>query len=160
MDWEEVNKALTTYDDGTWDYEAFQIKTFLEIMEELGWPPVYMIPPEQFRAYDGKALDSTTYGEAANYYPIITIRSDLEGKIRENTIYHEIAHHLWPWKPHWWIDIFGEKMAGGGGMGWYARHYKKTPDDLPPRQKLVKMARRQADKLKEIYKIKRTKKRK
>lgn len=134
-------------------------RMFLRILKELGWPPIYLIPPEQYEQFEGEALSNVTWGYAAIYYPVITIHPDIGDKATENTIYHEIAHHLWPWRPHWWIDVFGEKMAGGGGRGWWAKSYNKTFDDLPPREKLVKMARRQAEKLKTRYILKRPNKR-
>jgi hypothetical protein len=134
------------------------MRGFLKIMEELGWPPVYLIPSKQYQQFAGEKMSrSTTWGYAAEEYPVITVLSGLRGKSRDNVIYHEIAHHLWPNKPHWWIDIFGEKMAGGGGRGHWAYTYGKTLDDLPDRETLVKMARKQSARLMKKYKVRHVK---
>lgn len=134
-------------------------KGFMKIIKELNYPPIFLIPPKQFEMLDGEdrkeenRLDTETLGIAAVQYPVIAIRDDIGGKTLENTIYHEIAHHLWPWRPHWWIECFAEKMAGGGGRGIYSKKYGHSPDDLPSRAHLLKMARRQAEKLKARYQI-------
>lgn len=102
------------------------MKGFLKIMEELGWPPVYLIPPKQYQQFAGEKMSRrTTWGYAATHFPVLTILTGLKGRERDNVIYHEIAHHLWPNKPHWWIEIFGEKMAGGGGRGHWSTTYNK-----------------------------------
>ncbi len=134
-------------------------KGFLKIIKELNYPPIFLIPAQQFAMIDGvenrdeNMVGGETFGIAATAYPVFAIRDDIGGKTLDNTIYHEIAHHLWPWRPHWWIDLFGEVMARGGGRGHWAMKYNKTPDDLPPREKLLKMARRQSEKLKSKYRI-------
>jgi len=140
-------------------------KGFLKIIEELNYPPIYIVPPAQFAMIEGEekkddnSLSDRVVGIAAVAYPIISIHPGLKGKERDNVIYHEIAHHLWPWRPHWCIEAFGEKMARGGGKGAYCKLYGHSVDDLPPRSKLLQMARRQSEKLKIRYRIKRLKKR-
>jgi hypothetical protein len=134
-------------------------KVFLKIMRQLNYPPIFLIPPKQFAMIEGEekkednSLDEITFGIAAVDYPVISVRDDIGGKTLTNVIWHEIAHHLWPWRQHWWIEAFAEKMARGGGKGMYCEKYGHSVDDLPPREKLLRMARRQAEKLKERYKI-------
>jgi len=128
-------------------------RMFLRILKELGWPPIYLIPPEQFQSLDGDKVGALAWGIASIRYPTISLLPGLSKKPRINTIYHELAHHLWPWKPHWWIECFAEKMAEGGGRGWYSRHYNHTVDDLPSRDSLLRMARRQSEKLKVKYQV-------
>jgi hypothetical protein len=134
-------------------------KGFLKIIKELNYPPIFLIPPKQFEMLEGEEkkeenkLDAVTFGIAAMQYPVITVRNDIGGKTLDNVIYHEIAHHLWPWRQHWWIECFAEKMAGGGGRGMYSAKYGHHPIELPPRSKLLQMARRQSEKLKEKYKL-------
>jgi len=134
-------------------------KGFLKIIKELNYPPIFLVSPHQFSMIDGEgkkdenSLSALVVGIAATGYPIITIHSTLEGKERDNTIYHELAHHLWPWRQHWWIEMFAEKMANGGGRGYYSKKYKKKRTDLPTKARLRNMARRQAEKLKERYKL-------
>jgi hypothetical protein len=134
-------------------------KDYLKIMTALGWPPIFMIHHRQFEMLEGEEkkeenrVNDFVVGIAAWDYPVFTIHPWLEGKERENVIWHEIAHHLWPWQKHWWIEMFAEKMTGGGGRGVYSKKYKKRRGDLPPKAKLLEMARRQANRLKERYKI-------
>jgi hypothetical protein len=140
-------------------------KVFLKIIKKLNYPPIFLIPPEQFAMLDGEEKKDEnmvgdngkeiTLGIAAIEYPVITLYEDMGGKTLENVIWHEIAHHLWPWRKHWWIECFAEKMAGGGGRGDYSKMYGHTPDELPSKKKLLKMARKQAEKLKEKYKFNR-----
>ena len=137
-------------------------KGFLKIIRELGYPPIFIISPHQFSMIEGEekreanSINDRVVGLAAIDFPVITIHPWLEGKVLDNVIYHEIAHHLWPWRPHWWIEMFGQKMARGGGRGYYSKKYKKKLSDLPPRDRLVKMARKQSEKLKKAYRIART----
>lgn len=130
----------------------------MKIMEELNWPPIFIISPRQFSMLDGEEnrknnslSKKDAWGLSATRYPVITVLPNLKRKARDNVIYHEIAHQLWPWKPHWWIEIFGEKMARGGGRGYWASRFNKTPDDLPSRDQLLIMARRQGERMKQRY---------
>jgi hypothetical protein len=135
---------------------------FTEILIALGWPPIFLIPHFQFAMLEGEeyreenSVGNFVMGIAAWDYPVITVHPHLEGKTLENVLWHEVGHHLWPWRQHWWIEVFGEKMARGGGRGVYAKRYNKTVKDLPPRGTLLKMARRQSEKLKVTYRIART----
>lgn len=128
------------------------MKGFLKIMEELDWPPVYLIPPSQFHKFEGDKLSrKDAWGLAAIHYPVITILTGLRGKDRDDTIYHEIAHHLWPYKPHWWIECFGQKMSGNKTRGYWAIKYGHAQEELPSRERLLTLARRQSKRLKSLY---------
>lgn len=135
-------------------------KGFLKIIKELNYPPIFLIPPQQFEMLEGEEnrqdnrVHRGVWGLAAIYFPVITVLPTLEGKEQDNVIYHEIGHHLFPEKEHWWIDLFGEKMARGGGRGEEAARHNKTPDDIPPRSELLKMARSRSRKLKRHYRTK------
>lgn len=120
---------------------------FLKIMAELDYPPIWMISPEQFKHVEGVSVKGC-YGVSSTTYPVFTIDGGLRGKIRANTIFHECGHILFPHRPHWWIDLFGEIMARGGGRGYWANKYSKTPDDMPSRSKLLKLARRASQRMK------------
>jgi hypothetical protein len=139
--------------------EVLMQRVFLKIMKQLNYPPIFLIPPKQFEMIDGEEkrnenmLDAETFGIAATYYPVISVRDDIGGKTLANVIWHEIAHHLWPWRQHWWIEAFAERMADGGGKGMYCKKYGHSVADVPSKKKLLQMARRQAEKLKEKYKI-------
>jgi hypothetical protein len=140
-------------------------KGFLKIIEELDFPPIFLVHHKQFEMIEGEErrndnkVTDLAVGLAAIYYPVFTIHPWLEGRERDNVIYHELAHHLWPYKPHWWIEIFAQKMARGGGKGFYSAKYKKTIRDLPPRAKLLQMARAQSARIKKRYYLRRPKKR-
>ena len=77
------------------------------------------------------------YGMASVDYPIIAVAPGLKGKVRRNVIYHEIAHHLFPYRPHWWIECYAERMAGGGGRGYWSKRFDHSLDEMPSRQKLL-----------------------
>ena len=104
-------------------------KVFLKIMRQLNYPPIFLIPPKQFEMIEGEekkednAVGDQVFGIAAIDYPVIAVRDDIGGKTLLNVLWHEVAHHLWPWRQHWWIEAFGEKMAGGGGKGMYCEKY-------------------------------------
>ena len=121
-------------------------RKFIKILEELGWPRIYLVSIEQYHSIDGDVgpkqfRNEGYYGISSDYAPIIALGGGLVGRSYSNTIYHEIAHHLWPNKHHWWIEAFGEKMAGGGGRGKFCKKFDHTVDDLPPRDELLRLAR-------------------
>lgn len=125
------------------------MKTFLLILEEFGWPKVYLVSPKQFEQVDGSDLykknpDGTeTIGISAVVAPVFTLRHNLRGKALRNTIYHEILHILYPWQHEWWVECAAEKLANGGGRGWYSKKYNHTPEELPIREKLLTNVRKQ-----------------
>lgn len=122
-------------------------RTYVKILEELDWPPIYLVSPEQFEHVDGTKLEGD-FGIAAVNQPVITIRKGLRGRVKCNVIYHEIAHHLFPSKHHWWVELFAEKMAKGGGRGYWSHKYGHTIDELPPRSVLLKLARKASGRMK------------
>ena len=122
----------------------------LRILAELDYPPIFMISPEQFEHIEGATLKGCD-GISSTDYPVFTIRRGLRGKARANTIYHELAHILFPSRPHWWVDLFGEIMARGGGRGYWAKKYNKSLEDMPPRSYLLKLARRASRRMKRKF---------
>lgn len=116
-------------------------KTFLKILAELGYPRIYLVPPIQFEKVDGDKIDGLC-GNSSIQHPIITVNKGLRGRVLSNTIYHEIAHKIFPHRPHWWIECFAEKMAGGGGRGSYSKMYNHSPSELPNRARLLELSKR------------------
>lgn len=130
------------------------MKSYLTIMEELGWPKIYLVPDIQFRKIDGLGLyrdhKNRRYpgeyytGISSKYEPVIALRHNLRGKELWNTIYHEILHLLYPWRKHWWIECAAEILAKGGGRGYYSDKYGHTPEDIhKTRDELLIQIRRQ-----------------
>jgi hypothetical protein len=115
-------------------------KTFLDILEELGWPNVYLVDYRQFEKVDGCTIKGS-YGIAAAHHPVITVKRGLRGRVLRNVLYHEIAHHLFPYHPHWWIECAAERMAGGGGRGYWSSLYGHSVDEMPSRSTLLKRFR-------------------
>ena len=115
-------------------------RTFLRILEELDWPMIYLVDPKQFERVDGTPIKGS-WGMAGRYAPIITLEKGLRGKKLSNSIYHEIAHHLFPNRPHWWIECAAEKLAGGGGRGYYSFTHNHSVEELPSRSKLLNLFR-------------------
>lgn len=120
--------------------------SWISILDELGRPMIYQLPPKQFEWVEGDKIHGLC-GNSSVEYPVVTIHPGLRGKVRANTIYHEIGHKLFPSRPHWWIDLFGERMARGGGRGYWATKYGKTLDDIQPRARLVVLSRRASKRL-------------
>jgi|SRR6185369_6203996 len=116
-------------------------RMFAKILKELDYPPVFLVSEEQFAKVEGVSIRGS-YGIASVQYRIISVQSWLEGKAKENTLYHETFHILFPHKPHWWIERAAEKMAGGGGSGYWSDRFNKTPNDVPPRARILEMARK------------------
>lgn len=116
-------------------------RTFLRILEELDWPNVYLVDPKQFEKVDGWNIRGS-HGMAGRLHPIITIARGTRGKVLRNTIYHEIAHKLFPYRPHWWIECASERLARGGGRGEWSILSGHTVDEMPPRNALLKTFRR------------------
>ena len=124
------------------------MKTYENILRELDWPTVYLVSSSQFAATEGDKLSDEEFGLAAVHYPIITINSGLRGRALKNTIYHEIGHHLFPHWKHWKVEAFAERMAGGGGRGYYCKKYNHSVDEMPVRSELIKLARRAGTRMK------------
>ncbi len=126
------------------------MRSYLKILEELGWPRVFLVSPKQYESIDGlniykKDPDGSTYsGFSSDIAPVITLRHNLRGKLLRNTIYHEILHILYPHWPHWKIECAAELLARGGGRGYYSNKYGHTPEDLhKTREELLTQIRRQ-----------------
>lgn len=122
-------------------------RTFLKILEELDWPPIYLVHEKQFEMTEGDKLQGD-FGMSSCESRVITIRKGLRGRVLKNVLYHEAGHVLFPSKPHWWIENFAEVMARGGGRGYWAKKYGKPVEDMPPRARLLALARRASRRLK------------
>ena len=118
-------------------------RTFLRILRELGWPKIYLIPPQQFFMGDGKQIKGSS-GLAEIGESTITLTRGLRGRALSNTIYHEIGHHLFPHQKHWWIECAAERLARGGGRGYWSIKYGHTVDEMPSRAKLLELFRKAA----------------
>lgn len=116
-------------------------------MKELDFPPVFLISTEQYEHIDGCSLEGD-YGISSVKYPVFAIRKGLRGRVKENVIFHEIFHILFPNRPHWWIECAAERMARGGGRGFWSARYGKTINDVPPRSRLLELARRASRRMK------------
>src|ERR1700690_356761 len=113
---------------------------FRGILEELGWPNVYLLTPEQFEHVEGDKVGSD-FGISSVKYPVLTLRKGLRGRCKRNIIYHEIGHIIFPNRRPWWVECFAERMANGGGQGYYAKRYGPSIEELPPRSYLLRLAR-------------------
>jgi hypothetical protein len=119
------------------------MRLFDHILEELDWPAIYLVSPEQFYKIEGwNPLTTDVWGGQGEISPTITVVGKPSAKMRRNIIYHEIFHHLFPNKPHWWVELAAERMAKGGGKGEYTKISGHTLDDVPSREVIVKLAKR------------------
>jgi hypothetical protein len=122
-------------------------KTVLKILSQLDYPPIFFISIEQYEHLDGVSL-SGDFGISSVKYPVFTIRRGLRGKVKENVIFHEVFHILFPHWKHWKVECAAEKVARGGGRGHWARKYGKTVDDVPSRARILELARRASARMK------------
>lgn len=106
-------------------------------------PPVRLVFNNEWKEITGQNLGKAL-GRASREEMIIGIRYrglDL-GEIKEN-LWHELGHILFPSKPHWWIECYGEIMSRhGNGAGYYSKQYGHSPSELPSREKLLVMSKK------------------
>ena len=117
------------------------MRVFDQILQELGWPRIYLVSPEQFHEIEGWD-PSDVWGGAGDKYPVITVVGKPSTKMRKNIIYHEIFHHIFPNRPHWWIEVAAQKLARGGGRGEYTKLSGRTIYDVPDRETIIGLAKR------------------
>lgn len=116
------------------------MRLFDKILIELGNPAIFLVSPEQFHNLEGWD-PSDVWGGQGDKYPIITVVGKPDNKTRKNIIYHEILHHLFPNRPHWWIEVVAQKMARGGGRGEYSIQSGHTIYDVPNRNDIIRLAK-------------------
>lgn len=119
----------------------------MKILEELDFPPVFLVSEEQFAHVEGASMEGDM-GISAVKYPVFAIKRGLRGKVKENVIYHEIFHQLFPHWKHWKIECAAERMARGGGRGYWSIKYGKTVADVPSRARILQLARKASKRLK------------
>jgi len=117
------------------------MRIFDQILQELDWPNIYMVSPEQFHELEGWD-PSDVWGGCGDKHPVITVVGKPKTKMRRNIIYHEIFHHLFPHRPHWWIEMTAQKLARGGGRGEYSKISGHTLNDVSSREIIIKLAQR------------------
>lgn len=123
------------------------MRLFDRILEELGWPEIYLVSPEQFEKLEEPPYEY--WGMSGARHPVIAIVGKQDYKNRRNTIYHEILHLLFPHREHWWIECAAKRLARGGEHGEWSKKYGKTMDDVPDRKTIVKMCVRASRKFNE-----------
>jgi len=117
-------------------------KIFKECKELLGNPDIRLVPKDEWVKITDKNVGDNV-GMSNDYFNIITVvPEDLStSEIREVT-FHEIAHIIFPNKPHWWIGCYSSVVAQT--KDWFCYHaerYGHTKDELPNRARLIEMAR-------------------
>jgi hypothetical protein len=126
-------------------------RIFLKILEELEWPRIYLLDPKQYFHVDGMSVKGS-YGISSVDYPVISIQKGLRGKVRANVIYHEVGHLLFPSHHHWWIECAAERLARGGGRGYWSGKFGHSVDEMPSRNELLKLFRRASKRFNGNYK--------
>ncbi len=127
-------------------------KTLLKILRELNYPPLFLAPKEHFESLEWELEDA--FGGYGDTYPIYTLKKGLRGRVLANVIYHEIGHRLFPYRPEWWIECYAQKMARGGGTGDYTKLHGHSAQELPNRERLLKLSLRANERLKQNVKKK------
>ena len=119
---------------------------YADILAQVGNPPIELLTPTEYAARTGHGLGNF-YGMSNNRHNVITVRKSRPDADVRNTLWHEIAHILFPSKPHWWIECFAAVMAPTDDVGRYATRYAKTPADMPSKAELLRLARLSAARL-------------
>lgn len=103
--------------------------------------------PEDFERFTGYALESEGCIGYVDYNSRkLTIATDLSKSETKMVICHELAHCIFPEKPHWFIEYFAYKVSKRRGKGTYTERYNHSNRDLPNREMLIIAAReRMAD---------------
>lgn len=119
----------------------------MKVLKELDYPPVFLISEEQFVHVEGGSMEGSD-GIASMKYPVIAIRKGLRGRAKLNTLYHEVFHLLFPHWKHWQVECAAEKVARGGGRGFWSKKYGKTVEDVPSRARILELACRASRRMK------------
>lgn len=124
----------------------------MKILAELDFPPVFLISIEQYERIDGCSLEGD-YGISSVKYPVFAIRKGLRGRVKENVIWHEVLHLLFPHWKHWRVECSAERMARGGGRGYWSAKFGKTVEDVPSRSRILELARRASKRMKTLSEL-------
>lgn len=108
-----------------------------------------LVTATEFEAITGSQLGAF-WGRASREHRIIAVKYNRSLFAIKATLWHELAHVLFPSKPHWWVECFAAKMLPGADIGRYSRRYNHTPYDLPSKTKLLQLARKAANKLTDL----------
>lgn len=101
--------------------------------------------PEDFEKITGNNIEGNI-GFMDYGHHKITVLGDLSESETDMVIHHELAHAIFPEKPHWWVEVFAHKVSKRQGKGTYTERYNHSNRDLPNRKMLIIAAReRMAD---------------
>lgn len=140
-------------------------KLFYEIRREAGDPPIPFVSWEVATRYEEKWMEKGIVGYCLYNTAVASSPHQTMRGVR-NTIWHEIAHVLFPNKPHWWIytyaavmsrfDCFDDyvssknKFLSAPRIGFPTRHfphYFPLAHGFPTRKELLKITRAAAERL-------------
>lgn len=128
-----------------------QVKTvFSSIMDEIGSPGIHLVTQAEFKRITGRGLNRY-WGRANVEHRVITVRNNLTHEQAVNIIWHEIAHLLYPKKPHWWIECYAAVMSRNESVMRFARRYRHDPSELPGRYCLLEITRVAVRKYNKIF---------
>jgi len=112
---------------------------------------VRIVRPKDFKDITGFALGSA-HGKADRKKRVITVKRNRTFLQIRKTIVHELAHLLFPTKPHWWIECFAYRIIPVknkyGEVGRYTERYDHSPRDIPSKKKCIELAKKAAKRLK------------
>lgn len=114
------------------------MKWFDRILEDFGWPRIYLVSVRQFEELEGWT-PKPDWGGAGEKYPIICFTGKPYHRQKRNIVIHEILHKLFPDAEEWWVEGAAEKLTPGGGRGEWMKESGHTLDEIPDVDKLWKM---------------------
>lgn len=110
-----------------------------DITKEVGEPPVDLISQAEFKRVTGYSL-GYFHGRCSPKHAVIAVLLNRSDKELINTLWHELAHYLFPSKPHWWVECYAGVMSGSNHIGRWASRYGKSIEDVPSRDTLLKLS--------------------
>ena len=113
-------------------------------------PDIRIVRPKDFKDITGSALGNSL-GTVNRKKRVITVKRNRPFLEIKNAIVHELAHLLFPTKPHWWIECFAYRIIPVKyeyvKVGRYTERYNHSPRELPSKKKCIELAKKAAERL-------------
>jgi predicted phosphoadenosine phosphosulfate sulfurtransferase len=106
-----------------------------------------LVRASEFKKITGSALGNYL-GQMSEGHKVMAVMRNVSLDEIKNTIWHEIGHFLFKSKPHWWVELYANKMSGVNSYLHFAGKYGKAKVAMPSRKKLLELSRRSAERMK------------
>lgn len=118
------------------------LRSWRAILSALNNPPIRLLSDSEWKSETGCSVGSCV-GRSVYSTKIITTRYRKRMLIDvKKTLWHEVGHILFPSKPHWWIERYGQIMSKNHDCYCrYAQRYNHSAEELPPRAALLRLSK-------------------